>query len=198
MFTGPSPWPVYTHDVAWCSYRIGREFEAMRWYPEALEQVDEALAMFEGMDGEGADMTAKSVRRKRDELREKLARRDADFKEFQAHELRVGPSSDGASFVGKTKTEDPTPTAAAEPAVEPAVEPTGAVETPANSAADAAVAAAEAAQAAAQQAAAAAAQAYEIAAAAEATAEAAAEIAAAAADAKDGAEVPAEEEKVQE
>lgn len=194
MFTGPSPWPVYTHDVAWCSYRIGREFEAMRWYPEALEQVDEALAMFEGMDGEGADMTAKSVRRKRDELREKLARRDADFKEFQAHELRVGPSLDGASFVGKTKTEDPTPTAAAEPAVEP----TAAVETPANSAADAAVAAAEAAQAAAQQAAAAAAQAYEIAAAAEATAEAAAEIAAAAADAKDGAEVPAEEEKVQE
>ena len=155
----------------------------MRWYPEALEQVDEALAMFEGMDGEGADMTAKSVRRKRDELREKLARRDADFKEFQAHELRVGPSLDGASFVGKTKTEDPTPTAAAEPAVEPTVEPTGAVETPANSAADAAVAAA---------------QAYEIAAAAEATAEAAAEIAAAAADAKDGAEVPAEEEKVQE
>ena len=76
---------MYTHDVAWCSYRIGREFEAMRWYPEALEQVDEALAMFEGMDGEGADMTAKSVRRKRDELREKLARRDADFKEFQAH-----------------------------------------------------------------------------------------------------------------
>ena len=198
MFTGPSPWPVYTHDVAWCSYRIGREFEAMRWYPEALEQVDEALAMFEGMDGEGADMTAKSVRRKRDELREKLARRDADFKEFQAHELRVGPSLDGADFVGKTKTEDPAPTAAAEPAVEPTVEPTGAVETPANSAADAAVAAAEAAQAAAQQAAAAAAQAYEIAAAAEATAEAAAEIAAAAADAKDGAEVPAEEEKVQE
>ena len=192
---------MYTHDVAWCSYRIGREFEAMRWYPEALEQVDEALAMFEGMDGEGADMTAKSVRRKRDELREKLARRDADFKEFQAHELRVGPSLDGADFVGKTKTEDPTPTAAAEPAVEPAVEPTAAVETveaPANSAADAAVAAAEAAQAAAQQAAAAAAQAYEIAAAAEATAEAAAEIAAAAADAKDGAEVPAEEEKVQE
>ena len=188
---------MYTHDVAWCSYRIGREFEAMRWYPEALEQVDEALAMFEGMDGEGADMTAKSVRRKRDELREKLARRDADFKEFQAHELRVGPSLDGADFVGKTKTEDPTPTAAAEPAVEPAVEPTAAVE-PANSAADAAVAAAEAAQAAAQQAAAAAAQAYEIAAAAEATAEAAAEIAAAAADAKDGAEVPAEEEKVQE
>jgi len=191
---------VYTHDVAWCSYRIGREFEAMRWYPEALEQVDEALAMFEGMDGEGAAMTAKSVRRKRDELREKLARRDADFKEFQAHELRVGPSLDGADFVGKTKTEDPAPTAAAEPAVEPTVEPTGAVETvePANSAADAAVAAAEAAQAAAQQAAAAAAQAYEIAAAAEATAEAAAEIAAAAADAKDGAEVPAEEEKVQE
>ena len=192
---------MYTHDVAWCSYRIGREFEAMRWYPEALEQVDEALAMFEGMDGEGAAMTAKSVRRKRDELREKLARRDADFKEFQAHELRVGPSLDGASFVGKTKTEDPTPTAAAEPAVEPAVEPTAAVETveaPANSAADAAVAAAEAAQAAAQQATAAAAQAYEIAAAAEATAEAAAEIAAAAADAKDGAEVPAEEEKVQE
>ena len=186
MFTGPSPWPVYTHDVAWCSYRIGREFEAMRWYPEALEQVDEALAMFEGMVGEGADMTAKSVRRKRDELREKLARRDADFKEFQAHELRVGPSLDGASFVGKTKTEDPTPAAAAEPAVEPAVEPTAAVEAPANSAADAAVAAAEAAQA------------YEIAAAAEATAEAAAEIAAAAADAKDGAEVPAEEEKVQE
>ena len=193
---------MYTHDVAWCSYRIGREFEAMRWYPEALEQVDEALAMFEGMDGEGADMTAKSVRRKRDELREKLARRDADFKEFQAHELRVGPSLDGADFVGKTKTEDPTPTTAAEPAaepaVEPAVEPTAAVEAPANSAADAAVAAAEAAQAAAQQAAAAAAQAYEIAAAAEATAEAAAEIAAAAADAKDGAEVPAEEEKVQE
>ena len=80
---GPSPWPVYDRDVAWVTHRIAREFEAMRWYPEALQWAEEAIGMFEGCEGSEAAAAAAATRRRRDDIARKLATRDATLTAFR-------------------------------------------------------------------------------------------------------------------
>lgn len=95
---GPSPWPVYDRDVAWVTHRIAREFEAMRWYPEALAAAEEAMEMFEGCEGSEAAAAATAARRRRDDIAGKLATRDATLTAFRLAGKLAGDAGADASM----------------------------------------------------------------------------------------------------